>query len=101
MKTGGDRHRTHFFADVLRHAALPAARRGPGADYNLLDRRFQLYLVGDNFGNNTHDHNQVSTGTACALPPTLHTTPPSSCATLSTSLTSSMLSRSCSSQPLP
>ena len=28
---------------------------------NMLDRRLQLYLVGDSLGHHTHDHNQVST----------------------------------------
>ena len=47
--------------NVERLAALPAARRGPWADNNMLDRRLQLYLVGDSLGHHTHDHNQVST----------------------------------------
>ena len=50
-------------SNVERRAALPAARRGPWADNNnnMLDRRLQLYLVGDSLGHHTHDHNQVST----------------------------------------
>jgi len=48
--------------NVTCRAAMPAARRGPWADNNnMLDRRLQLYLVGDSLGHHTHDHNQVST----------------------------------------
>jgi hypothetical protein len=66
------------------HATLPAARRGPWA--NMLDRRLQLYLVGDNLCHHTHDHDQVSTDsyhTACPL----HCLPPATHAAHVTSLT--------------
>ena len=72
--------------NVTHLAALPAARRGPWADNNMLDRRLQLYLVGDSLGHHTHDHNQVSTHsyhTACPL----HCLPPATHAAHVTSLT--------------
>ena len=63
----------HSGAHVPCRAALLAARRGPWADYNMLDRRLQLYLVGDNLGHHTHDHDQVSAGSShTALPPATH-----------------------------
>ena len=54
------------------HVALPAARRGPWADHNMLDRRLQLYLVGDNLGHHTHDHDQVSAGSSHTACPATH-----------------------------
>ena len=58
-------------------AAATHSYYGPAAAtlyvyYNMLDRRLQLYLVGDNLGHHTHDHDQVSAGSSHTACPATH-----------------------------
>ena len=60
-------------AAAVATAAVAVAAAALYVSYHMLVRRLQLYLVGDNLGHHTHDHDQVSAGSShTALPPATH-----------------------------